>query len=83
MSDLSTIDTMLVADSLIEYGIRNIRDEALFCRTLEVLRTIGSPAAADALERYRESIRELAPQSFDASLVREYAPDTEPWPVVE
>ena len=73
---------MLVADSLIEYGIHNIRDEALFGRTLEVLRKIGSPAAADALERYRESIRELAPASFDAGLIRDYAPDTdESWPV--
>ena len=80
MIGLTATDTMLVADALIEYAVRNIRDEALFARAVEVLRTIGSPAAADCLVRYRDSVRELTPESFDANLVRLYAPDTDPYP---
>ncbi len=59
MTDLTVTDTMMVADALIEYGFRHVRDDALFERTVEVLRKIDYPSAADALVAYRDSVRDL------------------------
>ncbi len=59
MNELTLTDQMLVADALIEYGLRHVADEALFVRTVEVLRAIEYDGAADSLQRYRQSMQDL------------------------
>ena len=59
MNELTLTDQMLVADALIEYGLRHVSDESLFVRTVEVLRAIEYDTAADSLQRYRQSMQDL------------------------
>lgn len=59
MNELTLTDQMLVADALIEYGLHHVADEALFVRTVEVLRAIEYDTAADSIQRYRQSMQDL------------------------
>jgi hypothetical protein len=59
VKELSLTQTMLMADALIEYAVKHVLDDALFSRSVEVLRAIEYATAADALQRYSDSLDDL------------------------
>jgi len=68
VNELTATQLMLVADALIEYGFRNVSDDALFGRTVEVLRQIEYTTTADSLKRYRDSLDDLGGASLIARI---------------
>ena len=55
---LTLTQTHVCADALIEYGMKNVRTP-LCAAAIDALHAIGYPESADALTRYRDSLREL------------------------
>jgi hypothetical protein len=63
-NDLTETQKMLLADALIEYGFKYVKDEALFTRTVAALETLGYTNTAASLNAYRQSLTDLAGDDF-------------------
>lgn len=58
-NDLTEVQKMLLADALIEYGFKYVKDEELFVRTVAALEALGYTNTAASLTAYRESLKDL------------------------
>ena len=69
MSALSKVQELTAADALIEYGVTHIRGPECE-RAIATLHVLGFDTTADALGRYRDSIRELFGDDEGSDVVR-------------
>ena len=84
MNELSAISEIAISYALLTVGTDTKESKIMRLRCADAAREAGYTITADGIERSlngREStIEDVIPRSLNVSRLREYAPDTEPYP---